>query len=69
MAFFVNVGIHAIKFNVSLDMANRTRVDDKPENALQGHRKVKDQMSAFLGPEKLWRLVNPLMYAIKCNLS
>ena len=33
------VGIHAI--NVPLDMANRTRVDDKPENALQGHRKVK----------------------------
>ena len=65
--FLLMVGIQAI--NVSLDMANRTRVDDKPENALQGHRKVKDQMSAFLGPEKLCRLVNPLMYAIKCNSS
>ena len=41
------VGIHAI--NVPLDMANRTRVDDKPENALQGHRKVKGQMSTFWG--------------------
>ena len=47
MAFLLMVGIHAI--NVPLDMANRTRVDDKPENALQGHRKVKGQMSAFLG--------------------
>ena len=40
-------GIHAV--NVPLDMANRTTVDDKPENALQGHRKVKGQMSAFVG--------------------
>ena len=61
------IGIYAI--NVPLDMANRTRVDDKSENALQGHRKVKGQMSAFLGPEKLCRPVNPLMYAIKCNSS
>ena len=61
------VGIHAI--NVPLDMTNRTRVDDKPENALQGHRKVKGQMSAFSGPEKLCRPVNPLMYAVRCNSS
>ena len=67
MAFLLMVGIHAI--NVPLDMANRTRVDDTPENALQGHRKVKSQMSAFLGPEQLCRPVNPLMYAIKCNSS
>ena len=30
-------------------MANRTRVDVKLENALQGHKVVKGQMSAFLG--------------------
>ena len=39
------VGIHAK--NVSLGMANRNRVDDKPENACEGHREVKGQMSAF----------------------
>ena len=65
--FLLMVGIHAI--NVSLDMADRTRVDDKPENALQGHRNFNGQMSASLGPEKLCRSVNPLMYAIKCNSS
>ena len=65
--FLLMVEIHAIK--VPLDMANQTRVDDKPENALQHHRKVKGQMSAFLGPEKLCRPVNPLMYAIKSNSS
>ena len=40
------VGSHAR--NVPLGMANQTRVDDKPENALQGHKEVKGQMSAFL---------------------
>ena len=63
--FLLMVGIHAI--NVPLDTANRARVDDKSEDALQGHRKVKGQMSASLGPEKLCRSVNPLMCAIKCN--
>ena len=41
------VGIHAR--NVLLSMANRARVDEKPENAFQGHREVKGQVSAFLG--------------------
>ena len=69
MAFFVNGWNSCYKINIPLDMANRTRVDDKPENALQCHKKVKGQMSAFLGPEKLCRPVNQLMYVIKCNSS
>ena len=44
--FLLMVGSHAR--NVPLGIANQTRVDDKPENALQGHKEVKGQMSAFL---------------------
>ena len=40
------VGLHA--GNVPLGMANRTRVDSKPENAFQSHRMAKGQMSAFV---------------------
>ena len=46
------VGSHAR--NVPLGMANQTRVDDKPENALQGHKEVKGQMSAFLPRTAMW---------------
>ena len=49
-------------------MANRTRVDDKPENAFQGHSEVKGQMSAFFQSENIYMVLNSLMYAIKCNL-
>ena len=41
------IGIHAR--NVPMGMVNRTRVNDKRENALQGHKEVKSQMSAILG--------------------
>ena len=46
MACLLMVSIHAR--NVPLGTANRTRVDDKPENAFQGQREIKGQMSAFL---------------------
>ena len=46
MAFLLMVRIRAR--NIPWDTVNRTRVDDKPENAFQGHREVKGQMSAFL---------------------
>ena len=36
---------------------NRTRVDDKPENAFQGHSEVKGQMSAFFSQKTyIWFL-------------
>ena len=46
MAFLLMIGIHAR--NIPLGMPNRTRVDDNPENAFQGHSEVKGKTSAFL---------------------
>ena len=50
------IGIHAR--NISKDRANRTRVDDKPENAFQCHSEVKGQMSAFLSQENICMFLN-----------
>ena len=44
MAFMLIVRIH--DRNIPKDMANRAEVDDKPENAFQGHSEVKGRMSA-----------------------
>ena len=48
-------------------MAKRTKVDDNPENAFQGHNEVKGQMSAFLVRKPM--LLKSVKYVIECNLS
>ena len=62
------VGIHAR--NVPFGRANWTRMDDKSEmrfTVTGRSRGGQRSDECILGPEKLRRPENRLMYAIKCN--